>query len=391
VVLRTLSDQNQGTSTERILAAYRQKVPQHTVEWERGAGGVSMIEAVMAGSAAGTAPDVFWIGSDFVAQLARGKIIRDLSGYIKTWGQEKDYYANTVEPLWGRRWFLPGIASCDMYVYRLDWFREANLPVERDRFPTTWEAFADAATKLTRRQGEEFIRAGFNMTGASSDRREWRPLLWQAGGEEWNADHSKATFNSQAGVEALQFIVDLYGKYRVSPTGGIKNPAGSGNVFSAGVAAMIRSTPSAANQIRIAAPDVFAQTGFGPPHKRAKQATQIDVDGWVMPVAAREPDAGFNLLAFIQEPQNLLAWNETSGQIPPRKSLASSAHAQQPYIRTYLEMLDKYGRGYHQYHQPASVQALDDVLTGKKGIKQALDDAARETDAFIATLQPTPK
>jgi multiple sugar transport system substrate-binding protein len=392
IVLRTLTTPYPVSVLDQtILPAYKQKAPQHTVDWERGAEGVGMIEAVMAGSAAGTAPDLFWIGSDFVAQLARGKVIREIGGYVKTWNQDKDYYASTIEPLWGRRWFLPGIASCDIYLYRKDWFRDANLPVDQAAFPTTWEAFADAAGRLTRRQGDEFTRAGFQLTGGSNDRREWRQLLWQAGGEEWNADHSKALFNSQAGVEALQYIVDLYGKYRVSPPGGVKNPSGTGNVFSAGVAAMLRATPSTASAVRTATPDVFAQTGFGPPHKRAKQVSQIDVDGWAMPVAAREPDAGFALLAFIQEPENLLAWNEAGGLIPPRKSLASSAHGQQPYIKSFLEMLDKYGRGYQQYNQPASVAAMVDAVEGKKGVKQALDDAARETDAFIATLQPAPK
>src|SRR5690242_9588444 len=81
VVLRTLTTAYQVQVLEqKLLPGYRQKVPQHNVEWERGGEGVQMIEAVMAGSAAGTAPDVFWIGSDFVAQLARAKVIREITG-----------------------------------------------------------------------------------------------------------------------------------------------------------------------------------------------------------------------------------------------------------------------------------------------------------------------
>jgi multiple sugar transport system substrate-binding protein len=392
VVLRTQTNQYMVDILEqKLLPAYKQKVPQHTVEWERGGLGIEMIQAVMSESAAGTSPDVFWIGSDWVAQLARGKVIKDLSGYIKTWGQDNDYYPNMVETLWNRRWFLPGTGSCDIFLYRLDWFREANLPVDPAQFPATWEAFADAANKLTRRQGDEFTRAGFNMTGGSSDFREFRQLLWQAGGEEWNADHSKSTFNSQAGVDALQYIVDLYGKYRVTPQGGMKNPSNTGNVYSSGVAAMLRSTPSTAATVKMAAPDVFAQTGFGQPHKRAKQVNQVDVDGWAMSQAAHEPDAGFSLLSFFEDGPNLLAWNEAGGTIPPRKSLASSPHAQQPYLKAYVEYFGKFGKGYQQYQQPGVALAMTDAAQGKKGVKQALDDAARETDAFLATLQPAPR
>ncbi len=390
IVIRTFASQAEKDMMEkRLLPGYKQKAPHHTVEWEQQTtgSGAAMIEAITAGAAAGTPPDVFYIGSDWIAQFARSRMIRDLTAYIRAWGQEKDYYSNTVEALWGRRWFLPEIASCDLYVYRLDWFREANLPAEPARFPVTWEAFADAATRLTRRQGDEFTRAGFYTTG---EVREWRQLLWQAGGEEWNADHTKTTYNSQAGVEALTYLRDLLVRYQVAPISGLPIPSGN-NAVSAGLAAMQRLTPSGANTVRVQAPDIFAQVGFGPPHKRVKQTNQIDVDGWAITAAAREPDAGFALLAYIQEPDNLLAWNEATGLIPPRKSLASSAHVQQPYIKAFQESLDKYGRGYQQYQTTILNTAVADAVQGRVSVKQALDDAARQNDAFLATLQPVPK
>src|SRR5690242_2709879 len=62
VVLRTQTNQYMVDILEqKLLPAYKQKVPQHTVEWERGGLGIEMIQAVMSESAAGTSPDVFWI------------------------------------------------------------------------------------------------------------------------------------------------------------------------------------------------------------------------------------------------------------------------------------------------------------------------------------------
>jgi multiple sugar transport system substrate-binding protein len=40
----------------------------------------------------------------------------------------------------------------------------------------------------------------------------WMSLLWQLGGDLYNSDASKATFNSDAGVEALTWLVDLVKK-----------------------------------------------------------------------------------------------------------------------------------------------------------------------------------
>lgn len=390
VGIRTFTGQAVVDVMEKtVLPGYRQKAPRHTVQWEQQTtgSGAQMIEAVTAASAAGTPPDVFYIGSDWIAQLARGRLIKDLSALVKAWGQDKEYYPNTVEALWGRRWFLPQIASCDLYLYRLDWFREANLPVEPARFPVAWEAFAEAAAALTRRQGEEVTRAGFYTTG---EVREWRQLLWQAGGEEWNADHSRATYNSPAGVEALAYLRDLLVRYRVAPAAGFPIPTGN-NALAAGLAAILRNTPGGANTVLTRAPDVFAQTGFGPPHRRARQVNQVDVDGWAMTAGAREPEAGFALLAHIEEPANLLAWNEATGLIPPRKALATSAHVQQPFIKAFQAALEQHGRGYHQYQTAILNTAAADAVQGRKTPQQALDDAARENDAFLAQLQPVPR
>ena len=110
VGIRTFTGQAVVDMMEKtILPGYRQKAPQHTVEWEQQTtgSGAQMIEAVTAAGAAGTPPDAFYIGSDWIAQLARGRQIRDLTAFVKAWGQDKEYYPNTVESLWGRRWFLP--------------------------------------------------------------------------------------------------------------------------------------------------------------------------------------------------------------------------------------------------------------------------------------------
>ena len=110
-----------------------------------------------------------------------------------------------------------------------------------------------------------------------------------------------------------------------------------------------------------------------------------------MPAGAREPEAGFALLAHIEEPANLLAWNEATGLIPPRKALATSAHVQQPFIKAFQAALEKHGRGYHQYQTAILNTAAADAVQGRKTPQQALDDAARENDAFLAQLQPVPK
>ena len=43
------------------------------------------------------------------------------------------------------------------------------------------------------------------------------PYLWQAGGEIFNADGTKAEFDSEAGIKAAQFLADLRFKDGIMP------------------------------------------------------------------------------------------------------------------------------------------------------------------------------
>jgi multiple sugar transport system substrate-binding protein len=382
-----------GTSADviqqRVIPAYQQKAPQHTVQLEQIASGEAIQDTLVASAAAGTSPDAFWIGSDIMPSVVLTRLARDLTPHIRGWGQEKDYYAGTIETLWGKKWFLPGISSADMYLYRTDWFAEAGLPAEPARFPTTWEAFAEAGAKLTRRQGEEIARAGF---ATSPDSREWRQLLWQAGGELFTADQTRVAYASPAGEEALSYLRDLLVRHRVAPVAGMPAPQGAPNVFAAGLAAIQRHNPGSANRVRTAAPDVWQRTGFGPPHKRAKQVAQIDVDGWGLAAGAKEPDAAFAFVAFFEEPEQLLAYNEAQGFIPPRKSLASSAHVQQPFLKAFAEVVDRFGHPYRLDigHSAILKTMAEDAVNGKKTPRQALDDAALEMNNALAKLPPPP-
>jgi hypothetical protein len=63
----------------------------------------------------------------------------------------------------------------------------------------------------------------------------------------------------------------------------------------------------------------------------------------------------------------------------------------QPFIKAFQAALEQYGRGYHQYQTAILNTAAADVVQGRKTPQQALDDAARENDAFLAQLQPVPK
>jgi len=388
---------NGGTSqpvvdlfNQKFFPAYKEKFPQHTIDPEWITSG-ALVDTLAVSKAAGTEPDVFFIGGNWMPSLALNKLAKDLTAYVKTWGQEKDYFPGTIHTAWNKKWNIGWVSNCDLYIYRTDWFTEANLPADPAQFPVTWEAYADAATKLTKRTGSEITRAGVDTVNL--DFREWRSLFWQTGQEEWNADQTKAVFNNQSGIDALTWMQDLLVKRQVAPLAGMKIPSGSPNLFAAGLVAIQRVNARVANQVRTTVPDVWARTGIGAPHKRARQVSHIEADGLAMGYGSKEPDAGFSLLAFLEDPPQMLAYNELQGQVPPRKSLSTSAHMQQAYLKTYAEAIDKYGHSYRlDVNHPGILKPMvDDVMAGNKSVTQSLNDAVAEINRAFEQLPAPPK
>jgi multiple sugar transport system substrate-binding protein len=384
---------NQAVSdffTQQILPTYKEQAPNRTIELEWVSTG-PLVETLPVSRAAGTEPDAFWIGGNWMPSLALNKLARDLTAYVRTWGQERDYYPGTIQTTWNKKWNVGWVSNCDLYIYRKDLFAEAGLPSDPAQFPTTWESFADAAARLTRRQGEEVTRAGVDVVNL--DFREWRSLFWQTGQEEWNADQTKAVFNNQQGVDALTYLQDVLTRRRVAPPAGMRLPTGSPNLFAAGQVAIQRVNPRVANQVRTTAPEMWVETGIGVPHRRARQVTHIEADGWALSPGAREPDAAFAFVAFLNEPDQMLGYNELQGQVPPRKSLAASGHMQQPYLKTYAEAIDKYGHPYRlDVNHPAILKSMvDDVMSGKKAVKQSLDDAVQAINLAFEQLPAPPQ
>jgi multiple sugar transport system substrate-binding protein len=373
--------------TQKFFPAYQAKYPQHTIEpeWITGSG-PALVDTLSVSKAAGADPDIFFIGGNWIPSLALLKLVRDITPYFKAWNQEKDFLPGTIKTLWNKKWHIGWVSNCDLYIYRTDWFTEANLPTDPAQFPVTWEAYADAAAKLTKRNGDEVTRAGVDTVNL--DFREWRSLYWQTGQEEWNADQSKAVFNNQSGIDALTWMQDLLVKRRVAPLAGMTIPSGSPNLFAAGLVAIQRVNARVANQVRTSTPDIWARTGLGAPHKRAKQVSHIEADGWALSTGSKEPDAAFSFMAFIQDGPQMLAYNELQGQVPPRKSLSTSAHMQQAYLKTYADAIDKYGHSYRLdvNHTPILTAMINDVMAGKKSVRQSLDDAVQTINVAFEKL-----
>lgn len=199
-----------------ITEDFNSEFPETTVEDELFAWN-EIDERMIIDSRVGVPHDVAFTSPQLMARHAAAGSLLDLSPYTEAWSQEEieDF---SWSPVWDA--FPLGIPTgihTRLVAFRKDLFEEADLST-----PQTLEEMVEAAQALTQDtdgDGQPDVwglgiylgpqRATVELTFA--------PLVWHFGGELWNPETKRATFASEAGVEAAQFLYDLIYTHEVTP------------------------------------------------------------------------------------------------------------------------------------------------------------------------------
>jgi multiple sugar transport system substrate-binding protein len=281
----------------------------------------------------------------------------------------------------GKQFSMPINAGSRMLMYRKDLLDAAGLAP-----PTTWDEMRAAAKALTT-EG----RYGMSMSAKTGPWNvlNWVPYLFAAGGDVWDKDH-KITVNSEAGVAALEFWVDLILQSKVTPPGVAsytidQNQAGiaDGSIAMAtfeSVAALALGNPEKNPHA--------AAMGFGrfPLRSADKPATATAIlGGWglVIPKNTAHEKAAYEFLAWATNQENDLKLARAIGQGAYTASLEDAEVVKKfPALPQVLDILQG---GVLLFPVPEGPElsnilsvAISEAITGSKTAKQALDDAAAE-------------
>ena len=141
----------------------------------------------------------------------------------------------------GQHYFVPHIVQPYIFIWNKQAFQEAGL--DPNRPPRSWDELVEYAQQLTvDENGDGNIdQWGFVFPAGKIERvpiLSYAYFLGMAGQPLWNEDGSPA-FNSETGVNAMQFMVDLVQEYGVTPQGVINyDTADVADIFRSGGAAM---------------------------------------------------------------------------------------------------------------------------------------------------------
>lgn len=379
-----------GEEFEALVADFNATHPNIVVEPSYGGNLFTMRDKLLTAIAGNAAPDVAQIDQFWSSELAQAGAIVRMEDFIdadpdldKTDILDKAWETATYG---GEIWSMPFSLSNIALYYNRALFEQAGLDPEKP--PATWDELVEVGQALTQdTDGDGAVDQWglwFPLKINEGNVYYWFAFLWQAGGEIFDPDFTRAEFDGPAGVEALQFWRDLVHQHGMVPLA----PPEQG--FEAGKIGMTFASTARLN--RYLAVLGSGDLGMAPMPGHLRRATGIGGANLAILSTAKDKDAAWEFVKWMTSPETNLRWSMETGYLPLRQSvIASDAYQaylqEEPRARTILEQMpDAVVRPNIPAYAPASREvglAIEDVLFNNADPQTALDTAAAQANALL--------
>lgn len=355
------------------------KIQQQTAGWAQ------LFEKVIVGLAANKPPQVFIVHPEEYYWFQRSNAFRSLNEFVNgPKGIPKD---DRVPSAWkvvesGSKIFGVPLDNHNFNMYyNTELFALSGL--DPNSPPETGVEFLEAAKKITRMKsdGKTYDKMGYVYTWS---RTTYLSLLAQFGGQLLSNDQTKATFNTEAGIQALTAMQDWRNRYRIGDWGGV-------DVFTARRAGMAFEGPWwVGSMLKAQVKGLKWAPAPIPTFGKEKACWTSGHIMFIPPnIKGKQLDAAWTFVKWMSDHSNEWA---VAGQIPVRKRHLNTAEFRAlPVQSTFAKMLP------YAYFEPsvrkqAEFRAIyepmiDNAVNNKGETKVLLDKAADQVNRLLATIK----
>ena len=336
-------------------------------------------------------PDISYQYGTNMPQLAQSPKVVDLTDKVKTADYNwDDFYQGeqAVATVDGRVLGVPALVDNLAVVYNKDLFQAAGLKPPGPDW--TWDELRTDAKALTDPANNVFGLV-FPADGSETMVWQYEAMLWEAGGNILNPDNTKAIFNEAPGVKALDMLTSI--NQDGSMYLDFKPDSGkSGQLFNSGNIGMIITGPWDLSGF----PDVNYGVQFMPSFDAGgSHQTIAGPDNWVIFDNGQERvDAAWKFLSFMTSPDQVLQDSLDTSHLPTRASVAAMPafkefYTKYPGTEVFVKNLDNVLQARPQVPQYPRIssalgQALIAAIQGQASSQDALNQAAQQSDGFLA-------
>lgn len=192
-------DSGQKAGMEAIVAAYREKNPDVSIEVQ--ATGWEEYWTKLEGAAtSNTMPDIFWMHSNQMFKYADNGILADCSDIIK----ESDYSEIAVENAKGsdgKIYGVPKDKDTIALLYNKELFDQAGVKYPNENW--TWDDLENASAQIHEKTGK------YGYMAYSHDQIGYWNFVYQNGGTILNEDGTEAKYTDKVAADAIEYYVNL--------------------------------------------------------------------------------------------------------------------------------------------------------------------------------------
>jgi multiple sugar transport system substrate-binding protein len=385
-----------GTVGDAMAREFGQQNPELKVAAEILPGGVPGREKVTAGVAAGVVPDLSYMDRFLAAEWGTGGIAQALNERIK--GSRTLNPADWRDGLrsdvtWRDKLYaVPQGSEPWVFLWNKVMYRDAGLDPEKA--PPTWDELQEYTRKLYRADASGAAeRYGFLPNyGNGGAQAAWLIFMWQQGQDELSPDRTKAIFNNDKGLRALELVVDFvrtqggaqrFADFRTNA--GTQGPM----LLPAAKVAMHFDANSQPSVWQRSIPQTNHGTGLIPKPAGGKDTTYQGGPSYIVPTGARNPDAAVRFTEFFLSKENELRLADAYEAVPVSKTVSQSNEYlnKAPERKVYVQLA--LGAKWVPV-VPAAAQILTlhsqftaDAISGTKSPREALGWAQAEIQKVL--------
>jgi len=293
----------------------------------------------------------------------------------------------------GKTWGIPFQRSTIVLYYNKEMFKEAGL--DPNHPPATWKEMAEYAQKLTKRDASGKVSQwGVQIPASGFPYWLFQGLTTENGVQLMNAAGTETYYDKPAVIEALQYWVDLTGKYKAHPEGIVEWGTTPKDFFERKVAMMWTTTGNLTN-VRSNAKFDFG-VAMLPANKRRGSPTGGGNFYLFKQAKPEQQAAAFKFVKWITSPDRAAQWGIDTGYVAVRPDAWETPEmkkyvAEFPPAAVARDQLQFAVAELSTHDNQRVTKALNDglqaALTGSKTPEQAMKDAQREADRLLKSYR----
>lgn len=376
---------------EPLIADFEEKNPNIRVEhvvttW------MGWFEKHMPAFVAGTPPDLVHIPSDFFYSMTRGGFLQSIEEldpeYVK---QMKKY---TYESSVGAATYEEEVTQVPLCqiphfnMYNKVLFEKAGLDPSKP--PNNWDDLRKYAQKIV-----EAETAKYGVIMVTSPPRisslVMLNYIYNSGEELLSEDLLDCKIDEPGPVKAIQFMKDLYWKYRVCPPYATYDKPETANLFFQGEAAMYLWDASAIPIAQKYLPEGAIGGYFFPTSQelldQGKRFNKGSSEGSCIAKVSKHKEEALKLAKYIGSRSVMERFCEATYFFPTRKDVQIGK--EHPLLRELIENMGVYTKLDPPTSHFVRIEfvlgdGILDILTNeKKPVKESLEKLAREIESFL--------